>query len=466
MAKFIRTRWTELCPTTVVKTDSLARKEVALKYFIATIALLFATAPAFAQDQTLFINVDVFDGVNEALIENASVLIEGNLIKTISTEPIEASGATILDGEGGTLMPGIIDSHAHLAIGNIGVPDILNEFPGYLTIRSTVAAKQLLDQGITTIRDMGGETFTVKRAIEEGLIPGPRVFPSGAFITQTGGHFDFRPRGTANPSLTDDVPFWSNFHVWMVDGPDRVAAAARENLRLGATQLKLAIGGGVSSAFDPIDTTQYSYDEIKAAVDAAENWGTYVTVHGYTPRAINIAIDAGVKVIEHGQLLDRPTIERMAAEGIWLSFQPFTLCSEPNLDAAQNAKQAIVCKGTGQIYEWMKEIPELKVAHGTDTFLNPETGLAGATKQLERLEKWFSPYEILKMATSNVGELLKLSGPRNPYQDGDLGVLAEGAYADILLVGGNPLEDLGLVTDPQNLQVIMKDGVIYKNELE
>ena len=132
----------------------------------------------------------------------------------------------------------------------------------------------------------------------------------------------------------------------------------------------------------------------------------------------------------------------------------------------KNAKQAIVCKGTGQIYEWMKEIPELKVAHGTDTFLNPETGLAGATKQLERLEKWFSPYEILKMATSNVGELLKLSGPRNPYQDGDLGVLAEGAYADILLVGGNPLKDLGLVTDPQNLQVIMKDGVIYKNELE
>ena len=156
-------------PTTVVKTDSLARKEVTLKYFIATIALLFATAPAFAQDQTLFINVDVFDGVNETLIENANVLIEGNLIKTISTDPIQASSATVIDGEGGTLLPGIIDSHAHLAIGNIGVPDILNEFPGYLTIRSTVAAKQLLDQGITTIRDMGGETFTVRRAIEEGL---------------------------------------------------------------------------------------------------------------------------------------------------------------------------------------------------------------------------------------------------------------------------------------------------------
>jgi imidazolonepropionase-like amidohydrolase len=251
----------------------------------------------------------------------------------------------------------------------------------------------------------------------------------------------------------------------MVDGPERVLAAARENLRLGATQLKLAIGGGVSSPSDPIDTTQFTYEEIKAAVDAAENWGTYVTVHGYTPRAVNIAIDAGVKVIEHGQLLDKATVERMAREGIWLSFQPFTECSEPNLNALQNAKQAIVCQGTANIYEWMKEMPDLKVTHGTDTFLSPETGLAGATEQMERLTKWFAPFDILKMSTSNVGELLKLSGPRNPYQDGDLGVVAEGAYADLLLVDGNPLEDIGAVTNPGNLLIIMKDGVIYKNTL-
>ena len=251
----------------------------------------------------------------------------------------------------------------------------------------------------------------------------------------------------------------------MVDGPERVLAAARENLRLGASQLKLAIGGGVSSPTDPIDTTQFTYDEIAAAVAAAENWGTYVTVHGYTSRAINIAIDAGVKVIEHGQLLDEGTVKRMADEGIWLSFQPFTECEEPNLNAAQNAKQAIVCQGTGQIYEWMKRMPKLKVTHGTDTFLNPTSGLTGATKQMERLEKWFTPYEILKMSTSNTGELLKLSGPRNPYQDGDLGVVSEGAYADLLLVDGNPLEDLGTVTDPANLLVIMKDGKLYKNTL-
>lgn len=431
-----------------------------------------ATVPAVAQNtaetrqRILITNVNVFDGINEQRIENANVLIEGNLIRTVSTDPIKADGATAIDGGGRTLMPGIIDSHVHLAVGNIGVSDIMNELPGYMTIRATVAARQLLDQGITTVRDMGGETFTIKRAIDEGLIPGPRIYPSGAFITQTGGHFDFRPRGAANPTLTGEVPFWSRYLVQMVDGPDDVAAAARENLRLGASQIKLAIGGGVSSPADPIDTSQFTYEEIKAAVDAAENWGTYVTVHGYTTRALNVAMDAGVKVIEHGQLMDRATLDRMAREGVWLSVQPFTECEEPNLTPAQNAKQAIVCQGTAQVYRWIKETPDLKVTHGTDMFLNPTTGLTGATAQMTRLAAWFTPYEILKMATGNAGELLKLSGPRNPYQEGDLGVIAEGAYADLLIVDGNPLEDISLLADPEkNIKLIMKNGTIYKSEL-
>ena len=434
---------------------------------VLSLVALSASAQVGTQppSRILISNVHIFDGVNEERIENASVLIEGRLIREISTDTISSAGAKEIDGGGRTLMPGIIDSHIHLAVGNIGVSDIMSELPGYITIRSTLAARQLLDQGITSVRDMGGETFTVKRAIDEGLIPGPRVYPSGAFISQTSGHFDFRPRGTANPTLTDQVPYWSRYHVFMVDGSDRVMAAARENLRLGASQIKLAIGGGVSSPTDPIDTTQFTYDEIKAAVGAAENWGTYVTVHGYTSSAINTAIDAGVKVIEHGQLLDRDTIKRMAKEGIWLSFQPFTECSEPNLNEQQNAKQAIVCQGTANVYQWMKEFPKLKVTHGTDTFLNPAAGLTGLTAQMERLEEWFTPYEILKMSTSNAGELLKLSGPRNPYQEGDLGVVTEGAYADLLLVDGNPLEDIGAVTEPGNLKVIIKDGVIYKSEL-
>jgi imidazolonepropionase-like amidohydrolase len=189
-------------------------------------------------------------------------------------------------------------------------------------------------------------------------------------------------------------------------------------------------------------------------------------VHGYTPRAVNQAIDSGVKSVEHGQLLDKPTLERMAAEGIWLSIQPFTLCNEPGLNDAQNEKQAIVCQGTGEVYKWIKELPDLKVVHGTDIFISPGPGI-GVSEQVEQMERlldWFTPYEILKMSTGNATELLQLSGERNPYP-GVLGRIEQDALADILLVEGNPLENIKAVTDRENIKIIMKDGVIYKNTL-
>jgi len=256
-------------------------------WIAAVISIVAATASAQEDPgRTLFTNVNVWDGTSDTLVA-ADVLVEGNLIAAVSTEAMDPEGAAVIAGEGRMLMPGIIDSHIHLVVGNISAADILNELPGYITIRSALAAEQLLDQGVTTVRELGGEAFTIKRAIDEGLIPGPRIFPSGAFITQTSGHFDFRPTNAANPSLTGDIPEFSRNHVYMVDSPDAVRAAARENLRRGAAQLKLAIGGGVSSPTDPIDTTQFTVEEIAAAVEAAENWGTYVTVHGYTDRAIN-----------------------------------------------------------------------------------------------------------------------------------------------------------------------------------
>jgi imidazolonepropionase-like amidohydrolase len=169
-------------------------------------------------------------------------------------------------------------------------------------------------------------------------------------------------------------------------------------------------------------------------------------------------------VIEHGHLLSRRTLERMAKEGIWLSFQPFTESSEPTFTALQNQKQAIVSKGTASVYEMIRTMPELKVVHGTDIYLNPPDGNKDEVKQMERLLKWFTPFEILKMSTGNVGELLKLCGPRNPYP-GDLGVVKEGAYADLLVIEGNPLEDLTEVTNRDHLKIIMKDGQIRKNTL-
>ncbi len=430
---------------------------------------VFSTA-AVAQDgpaQTLFTNVHVFDGVNEARIENANVLVEGNVIKQISTDAIDAGGATVIDGDGRTLMPGIIEGHSHIALSGVTFADVLFELPGYQSIQSALTARDMLMNGVTSARDMSGEVFSVKRLIDEGYVEGPRIFASGTMISQTSGHADFRPRNARNPMLGGGVPVSDlSGNSTLVDGVPNVLAAVREQLRLGASQIKLAAGGSVSGPVDPLDTTQFTSEEFEAAVAAAENWGTYVTVHAYTPRAVNQAIDAGVKSVEHGQLLDRPTLERMAAEGIWLSIQPFTLCNEPGLNDAQNAKQAIVCKGTGQVYEWIKELPDLKVVHGTDIFISPGPGIGVSeqVQQMERLLDWFTPYEILKMSTGNFTELLQLSGPRNPYP-GDLGVVQEGALADLLLVEGNPLEDITAITNRDNLKIIMKDGVIFKNTM-
>jgi len=447
-------------------------KNLALLLCAAAALLTVADKPTFAaaekpKQKILFTNVHVFDGVKEKRIENANVLVEGNMIKQVSTDPIMADGATVIDGQGHTLMPGIIDAHTHLMFSGVTFPEILFQRQSYGTIQSTLIARDTLMNGVTTVRDMAGDVFGLKRAIDDGSIPGPRIYPSGAMISQTSGHADFRLPVQDNPMFGGARPVSDQKgHGAQVDGVPEMLAATREQLRLGASQVKLAVGGSVSGINDPLDTTQFTLEEIQAAVAAAENWGTYVTVHGYTRRAVNQAIDGGVKSIEHGQLLDKATLKRMAAEGVWLSIQPFTICNEPGLTEAQNAKQAIVCKGTGQVYEWIKKIPDLKVVHGTDIFISPGPGIGVSeeVEQMERLLKWFTPYEILKMSTGNATELLQMSGPRNPYP-GVLGRVQEEALADLLLVAGNPLEDINSVTDRNNIKIIMKDGKIYKNTL-
>ena len=448
-------------------------KDLALILSAAAALLTVAAIPAFAAEEmpkpkTLFTNVHIFDGVNEKRIENANVLVEGNLIKQISTDPIMADGATVINGEGHTLMPGLADTHVHIAFASLPQMELMTGLNGYSYIYSVGDAEAMLMRGFTVVRDMGGDTFALKKAIDEGRVAGPRIYPSGAVISQTAGHGDFRFPNQKHPLFGGKLPpLFENGHSYLADGVPQVLTAARENLRHGASQIKVLAGGGYSSPADPLLGIQYTHDEIKAAVDAAENWGTYVTIHSYFPESINMAIDAGIKDVGHGQLLDKKTLERMAKEGVFLSTQPFTVCSEPQLSDFSNSKLAIVCKGTEKVYQWAKEIPNLKVTYGTDMFFVPPEVFEEQAKQMERLLPWYSPGEILKMATGTAGELFKMSGPnQNPYQDGDLGVVKEGAYADLLLVDGNPLEDLSAVTDQDNLKIIMKDGKIYKNTLQ
>ncbi|WP_245813401.1 metal-dependent hydrolase family protein [Lutibacter agarilyticus] len=339
--------------------------------------------------------------------------------------------------------------------------------PNFNVIYATKDAKAMLMRGITTIRDLSGNTFGLKKAIDEGLVPGPRIYPAGGMISQTAGHGDFRLPNQKHPEYGGAWPaLYQQGHGYLADGPTEVMRATRENLKNGASQIKLATGGGYASPADPLMGIQYTFEEIKAAVDVAKNWGTYVTIHSYFPESINMAIDAGIKDVAHGQLLDKATLERMAKEEVFLSTQAFTLCSEPQNSEFSNEKLAIVCVGTKKMYQMASEIPNLKVTWGTDMFFLPQDQFEGQVKQMERLLPWFKPAEILKMATGNAGELFKMSGPlMNPYP-GDLGVIKEGAYADMLLVDGNPLEKLDAITNKDNLLIIMKDGKIFKNTLK
>ncbi|QEH43287.1 amidohydrolase family protein [Chitinophaga sp. XS-30] len=441
-----------------------------------TIALLFVmifTTTLFAQEaptKILINNVNIFNGKDNKII-TGNILIEGKLIKTISASAIatDRSGLTrIIDGKGKYLIPGLIDNHSHLLFESIPQMQAMVSDFAFLNLFAAKAAERQLLRGFTTVRDLGGGSITLAKAIDMGLVIGPRVYSSGAFISQTGGHGDFGlptdvPRKIGEMSYAE-----RNGMVAIADGADQVLLRSREQLRQGATQLKLMAGGGVSSSYDPLDVTQYTDMEFKAAVQAAENWGTYVAVHAYTPTAIKSAISAGVKCIEHGNLADESSAKIMAEKGVWWSLQPF-LDDEDAIPfpegSANRKKQLEMTNGTDNAYKLAKKY-NVKLAWGTDCLFDPALAEKQG-KQLSKMTRWFTPFEVLKMATYNNAQLLALSGKRSPYHDGKLGEISEGAYADLILVDGNPLKNLKLVEDPKtNFKLIVKDGKIFKNTLE
>ena len=433
----------------------------------------FIAAPSMAQQEDfsiLFTNVNVFDGVNEELIENANVFVVGNRIAEVSTEPLAAANARIIDGGGRTLMPGLIDSHVHLMINDAPHVSIYEKPWAYVGAQAVAGAEAMLLRGFTTVRDVGGPVVGLKTAIDQGLVKGPRVLPSGAFISQTSGHGDLATSSAKLSPYFTGIPDKSTLFGWgfVADGVPEVQKAAREVLRTGASQIKVMAGGGVSSYFDPLDTTQYTLEELKAIVTEAEHWGTYVAAHAYTDAAVQMCIDAGIKSIEHGPFLTEKTLKRMAKEDVWLSPQAYLFGMTPEdlnivgtpaeLKMRQvNSDSDVVMKLAGKL--------GVKVAWGTDLF-GPLDKQALQPLEFRARAHYFSNVDILRQATSLNAELLKLSGLRHPYTEGALGVIEEGAYADIIIVDGNPLDDMELMVDPAtNFKLIMKDGVIYKNTL-
>ncbi|CUH43974.1 metal-dependent hydrolase family protein [Ruegeria atlantica] len=436
-------------------------------------------------EKTLITNVNIFDGVNDGL-KAGSVLVEGSLISEISEGTIDASDAVVIDGGGRTLMPGMIDGHAHVMINDDFGPVERDLDITDISYNAVIVSERFVRDGFTTVRDMGGPAFGLARAINLGRVVGPRLYPSGAFISQTSGHGDFRDRADAGFSINDAGDL-SNFERMgignVVDGVPDALKATRLNLRNGATQIKIMGGGGGSSRFDPIDTTQFTEDEICAITGAAADWGTYVAAHTFTDRAVNRLLDCGVKTFEHGFFISEETMQRIAEEGGYMVPQMWGISPDLARNPLMPADKIPLVEELGQQYA---DFGRNLLKNGVKVvFASDYVGKFADAERARRYEIWWrtqtfdSNFEVLKQLTSTAGEMIAMSGPRNPYQAGKLGVIEAGAYADLILVDGNPLEDITVIggTDQwfdapeewepiDTIDLVMLNGAVYVNELD
>ncbi|VAW70378.1 Xaa-Pro dipeptidase [hydrothermal vent metagenome] len=439
---------------------------------ILLIALsVFISMPVLAEetrqlDKILITNVKIFDGKSKKLTPRMSVLVEGNKIAKIGSDIKAPDGAKVIDANGRTMTPGFIDAHAHIMF-QMSIGEAMNSDEYYWAYVATKSAELYLNNGFTTIRDVAGNSFSLKKAIDRSIVVGPRIYPSGPMISQTSGHSDHRTDAHKSAMVADEPSTFVKYDMLQIaDGRAEVLLTVREALRRGASQIKIAVGGGTGSYADPLDVTQYTADEIRAAVEAASDWGTYVMAHVYNNKGARRAIANGVKSIEHGNLLDEPTMKLMKKKGIWLSPQVIVYTYHPRgYTEDQKAKHDEAFAGIDNMFTIAKKIGFKKIAFGSDIITDPEM-LKRINEEFVHRTKWFSPAEILRQATSSSAELLALSGLRNPYP-GKLGVIEEGALADILLINGDPLKDISILTKPEkNLALIMKDGEIYKNTID
>jgi imidazolonepropionase-like amidohydrolase len=428
--------------------------------------------PAFAQEGTtaitLITGARIFDGTSPELIEGQDVIVQDGIISEIGPDLEAPETARVIDAAGRVMTPGFIDMHYHLSLCSVPVADMAGSYApdlDYIGIKAAQAAEDALLRGFTSLRDVGGASWGAKLAADRGEIAGPRVWPSLRAISQFGGHGDanprfMNPREFGGPENNLERLGYSR----IVNGRDAVLVAARENLKRGASQIKMHLAGGVGTEFDPIDGRQFILEEIEAAVEVAEGFGTYVTAHVYTVDGIKQAIAGGVRSIEHGNLINEEIAREMAEKSIWLSPQVLVYRTfSPELCPVRLAKGRMVEAGLDSMFTLAKE-HGIKIVFGTDVVVNP-TACADQNKEFAARLDWFTPAEILTQATANSGELLQLSGDRSPYP-GIVGQIVKGAHADILLIDGNPLEDISILEDHDTvLDLIMKGGTIYKNEL-
>jgi imidazolonepropionase-like amidohydrolase len=408
--------------------------------------------------QYLFRNVQLLDPSKDRLLGGCEVLVEGEVIREVSDRPIEASGATLVDGGGRTLMPGLIDCHVHVYLSEVNIRNLEHVPLTLMTARAAPLMRGMLDRGFTTVRDTGGADWGIKSAVESGLLPGPRLFISGRAIGPTGGHGDPRRRTDGPPTCRCCNAM--AFTLALADGADEVRRAVREQMRQGADQIKIMMSGGVASPYDPLDSLQYSPGEVAAAVEEAHAFGRYVCAHAYTPEAITRAMHGGVRTIEHGNLIDEPAARLMAENGAFLVANLVTYyvmkerAAQFGMTADMLAKNDLVLEHGYRSLEICRQIG-VPVAYGSD--------LLGQLQEEQSREflirgEVMKPLDVIQSATTIAAKVLR--------QEGKLGVIAPGAFADVLIVDGNPLGDLGLFQDQgAHLAAIMKGGRFHKNRL-
>ncbi|ALM86821.1 hydrolase [Bordetella sp. N] len=427
--------------------------------------LAWAASPEREQGPVIFSNLKLYDGKAAQLRDGMFLVVEGTTIAQVGEgQPPTRERARVIDCGGRVVMPGLIDMHWHALLAALPIQTILQAEMAFVHIAAATEARNTLLRGFTTIRDAGGPSFALKQAIDGGLVAGPRIYPSGAMITTTGGHGDFRqlfdlPRTSSRVSQTEQ-----DGGSAIADSEDEVRLRVREQFLQGASQVKLVGCGGVSSPRSPLDMLTFTEPQLRAGVETARDWGSYVLLHAYTPGAIQRGLAAGVQCVEHGHLMDDASAAKMASSGTWLSTQPFMDENDVGpLTGPGRLRFLEVAAGTAKTYELAAK-HGIKTAFGTDLIFSATLAQRQGL-MLTHLRHWYSNVEVLRMATSGNAQLLALAGQRNPYP-AQLGVLAQGAYADLLVVDGNPLDDLMVLAEPEkNLRLIMKDGQVHKDTL-
>jgi imidazolonepropionase-like amidohydrolase len=400
-------------------------------------------------------NCAIVDGAKNERREGHHVLVEGSYIREVVDRPLRSDAAETIDLMGRTLMPGLIDAHVHVLAVEVAIPRIAEQPLTLVTLRAARLLEGMLQRGFTTVRDAGGADAGIAEAVAEGLVPGPRVFPSGQALSQTGGHGDARPR-TRSVESCACCEYGAGISR-IADGVDACRRAARDELRKGATQLKIMASGGVASPYDPVTNIQYSNEEMRAIVEEAQSWHTYVMAHAYTPAAIRRAVDNGVRSIEHANLIDRETAEHLAAAG---GFAVPTLVTYDALHRfgrdvgfpEVNLRKLADVREAGLQSLEILQAAGVPIGYGTD-LLGPLHKYQ--TREFVIRREAMQPFDIIRSATMLNAALLNRAG--------ELGVIAPGARADLIAIDGDPLADIArLDGDGTHLALIMKDGAFYK----